>query len=67
MALSRRGNGRTANPRVYVGCLPCAQGRWAADLERANIWITTHWRRGSSFDSGLGGADKASDALKEAG
>ncbi len=40
-----RGKGRTETPRVYVGCLPCAQARWVADLEHANIWISTHWRR----------------------
>jgi hypothetical protein len=39
------GKGRTENPRVYAGCLPCAQGRWVADLEHANIWIENHWRR----------------------
>lgn len=39
------GRGRTRRPRVYVGCLPCAQGHWAADLEHANRWIETHWRR----------------------
>lgn len=33
------------NPRVYVGCVPCAQGRWVADLDHANIWIETHWKR----------------------
>jgi hypothetical protein len=36
-----RGKGRTENPRVYAGCLPCAQGRWCADLKHANIWIET--------------------------
>ena len=40
-----RGKGRTENPRVYAGCLPCAQGRWCADLEHANIWIENHWKR----------------------
>jgi hypothetical protein len=40
-----RGKGRTRNPRVYVGCFPCASGRWVADLEHANIWIVTHWKR----------------------
>ena len=40
-----RGKGRTANPRVYAGCLPCKQGRWAADIEHANIWLSTHWKR----------------------
>jgi hypothetical protein len=39
------GKGRTQRPRVYAGCLPCAQGRWVADLEHANIWIETHWKR----------------------
>jgi hypothetical protein len=37
-----RGKGRT-EPRV--GCLPCKQGHWTADLEHANIWIENHWRR----------------------
>jgi hypothetical protein len=40
-----RGKGRTENPRVYVGCLPCHQGRWVADLEHANTWLRTHWER----------------------
>jgi hypothetical protein len=40
-----RGKGRTQNPRIYAGCLPCKQGRWVADLEHANIWIVAHWRR----------------------
>lgn len=40
-----RGKGRTENPRVFAGCLPCAQGRWCADLEHANIWIENHWKR----------------------
>lgn len=40
-----RGKGRTENPRVYAGCFPCAQGRWVADLEHANIWIENHWKR----------------------
>ena len=40
-----RGKGRTTRPRVYVGCFPCAQGRWVADLEHANIWIENHWKR----------------------
>jgi len=43
--LSRSGPGRTARPRVYVGCLPCAQGLYVADVEHANRWIETHWRR----------------------
>jgi hypothetical protein len=40
-----RGKGRTTRPRVYAGCLPCAQGRSVADLEHANIWLVTHWKR----------------------
>jgi hypothetical protein len=40
-----RGKGRTENPRVYVGCLPCAQGHWCSDLAHANIWIENHWKR----------------------
>jgi hypothetical protein len=40
-----RGKGRAENPRVYCGCLPCARGRWVADLEHANIWLSTHWKR----------------------
>ena len=40
-----RGKGRTERPRVYAGCVPCHQGRWCADLEHANIWIETHWKR----------------------
>jgi hypothetical protein len=40
-----RGKGQTKNGRVYVGCLPCAQGRWVADLDHANIWLSTHWKR----------------------
>lgn len=40
-----RGKGRTDRPRVYAGCVPCHQGRWCADLEHANIWIETHWKR----------------------
>jgi hypothetical protein len=40
-----RGKGRTENPRVYAGCLPCHQGRWVADLGHANIWIENHWKR----------------------
>jgi hypothetical protein len=44
-----RGKGRTENPRVYVGCLPCKQGHWAADLEHANIWVENHWKRCRHF------------------
>jgi excisionase family DNA binding protein len=40
-----RGKGRTENPRVYVGCLPCHQRRWVADLEHAGVWTETHWKR----------------------
>jgi hypothetical protein len=40
-----RGKGRTENPRVYAGCFSCAQGRWVADLEHANVWIENHWKR----------------------
>lgn len=40
-----RGKGRTSRPRVYIGCLPCAQGRWVADLEHAHRWVEAHWRR----------------------
>lgn len=40
-----RGKGRTENPRVRAGCLPCHQGRWVPDLEHANIWIEIHWKR----------------------
>jgi hypothetical protein len=61
-----RGKGRTENPRIYAGCLPCSQGRWVADLEHANIWIVTHWKRCRSFGSGLRGDEKLSDALREA-
>lgn len=43
--LSRKGRGQTERPRIYVGCLPCAQKHWAATLEAANRWIETHWRR----------------------
>jgi hypothetical protein len=43
--LSRHGRGRTSRPRVYVGCLPCVQGHWAADVEHANNWLENHWRR----------------------
>ena len=43
--LSRAGRGRTKSPRVYVGCLPCSQGRYVADLQHANRWIETHWTR----------------------
>jgi hypothetical protein len=43
--LYHQGRGRTKRPRVYAGCLPCAQGRWVADLEHANRWIENHWRR----------------------
>ena len=45
MSLSRNGRGRTANPRIYVGCLPCNKGRWVADLEHANRWLENHWER----------------------
>lgn len=40
-----RGKGRTERPRVYVGCLPCAQARWVADIEHANIWLSCHFKR----------------------
>jgi hypothetical protein len=43
--LYHNGRGRTKRPRVYVGCLPSAQGHWAADLAHANRWIENHWRR----------------------
>jgi hypothetical protein len=43
--LSRRGRGRTSRPRVYVGCLPCAKGRYVADIEHASRWLTDHWTR----------------------
>ena len=61
------GKGRNLRPRVYAGCLSCAQGRWVADLERANIWIATHWRRCRSFGSGLRGAEKPLEALSGKG
>jgi hypothetical protein len=65
MPLSR-GKGRTERPRVYVGCLPCVQGRYVADLEHANIWLSTHWKRCRHFGSGPGAADRPVAALKEA-
>ena len=40
-----RGKGRTKTPRVHVGCLPCSQGRYVADIEHANRWIEMHWTR----------------------
>src|SRR4029077_9199833 len=43
--LSRSGPGRTRRTRVYVGCLLCAQALWVADIEHANRWLETHWRR----------------------
>jgi hypothetical protein len=60
-----RGKGRIERPRVYAGCLPCGQGRWVADLEHANVWLTTHWKR-CRLGSGLRLAEKTSDALKVA-
>ena len=60
-----RGKGRTERPRVYVGCLPCAQGRWVADLEHANIWLATHWKR-CRVGSGLRGVERPADATREA-
>jgi hypothetical protein len=60
-----RGKGRTERPRVYAGCLPCAQGRWVADLEHANIWIATHWKR-CRAGSGLRSAEKPAEAEREA-
>ena len=41
--LSRQGRGRTSRPRIYVGCLPCAKGRYVADVEHANRWLEGHW------------------------
>lgn len=43
--LSRHGRGQSASGRVYVGCLPCGQGRWVSDLEHANRWLERHWER----------------------
>jgi hypothetical protein len=43
--LFRRGRGRTERPRIYVGCLPCAKGRYVADIEHANRWLEGHWSR----------------------
>jgi hypothetical protein len=43
--LSRRGRGQTTRPRIYVGCLPCAKGRYVADVEHANRWLESHWSR----------------------
>ena len=43
--LSRAGKGFTSRPRVYVGCLPCAQGYYVTDIEHANRWVVTHWDR----------------------
>jgi hypothetical protein len=42
--LSRAG-GRpyTDKPRVYVGCVPCKQGRYVSSLRWANAWIERHW------------------------
>jgi hypothetical protein len=37
--------GRTAKPRIFVGCMTCDQGRWVADVEHANTWLETHWKR----------------------
>jgi hypothetical protein len=45
VGLYHHGRGRTKRPRIYVGCLPCAQGHWAADLEHANRWVENHWKR----------------------
>jgi hypothetical protein len=60
-----RGKGRTGRPRVYAGCLPCSQGRWVGDLEHANIWLETHWKR-CRLGSGLRGTESVSTATKEA-
>jgi hypothetical protein len=49
-----RGKGRTKRPRVYAGCLPCGQARYVADIEHANIWLETHWKR-CKRSTGLGG------------
>jgi hypothetical protein len=43
--LSRNGRGRTARPRIYVGCLPCKKGRYVADVEHASRWLESHWTR----------------------
>jgi len=43
--LYHHGRGRTEKPRVHVSCWPCAQGRWVADLDHANIWLVTHFKR----------------------
>jgi hypothetical protein len=61
--LSRAG-GRpyTANPRVYVGCLPCKQGRYVSELRWANEWIERHWAHcpRSAILSARAVSDKAS-------
>jgi hypothetical protein len=59
-----RGKGRTENPRVYAGCLPCAQGRWVADLDHANRWIALHWKRCKHLPPA--GGSEPSRAPKEA-
>jgi hypothetical protein len=62
-----RGKGRTERPRVYAGCLPCAQGRWVADLEHANIWLETHWKRcRGPFGSGPRATESLSAATERA-
>jgi hypothetical protein len=61
-----RGKGRTERPRVYAGCLPCAQGRRCADLVHANIWLETHWKRCKCVGSGLKDAEKSAEASREA-
>lgn len=60
------GKGRTERPPVYAGCLPCGQGRWVADLEHANIWLSVHWNRCRSFGSGLRGAESVSAVTERA-
>jgi hypothetical protein len=62
-----RGKGKTSKPRIYVGCLPCAQARWFADIEHAKRWIEAHWRRcRGPFGSTLRAAEKPAEALGEA-
>jgi hypothetical protein len=65
--LARSGRGHTSRPRIYVGCIPCGQRYWVADLEHANRWIVKHWERCKRSPPRLRRDAVAQDATKALG
>jgi len=61
------GKGFTEKPRIYVGCIPCGQSRYVADITHANIWIETHWKRCKRSSRLSDGTYTLTDALRVPG